>query len=112
MLTIRSGRTITSLTQPGNTTASLAHHCTTGSHELTRVCAESIAKRVRFLSLTQLVIAKDTATTTIKVAAVEEKAAAVEKKADAAYRRLQTKNHNGGGEGRDRCVKAEKAEPR
>ena len=49
---------------------------------------ESIVKRVTSLSNATRNIAKDAATTTIKVAAVEEKAAAVEKKADAATEKI------------------------
>lgn len=87
---ICSGRTI-NLTNPtatqfklGAITATLTKGATS-SQESTQ---ESIAKRVTSLSNATRNIAKDTATTTIKVAAVEEKAVAVEKKADAATEKI------------------------
>lgn len=87
---ICSGRTI-NLTNPtatqyklGAITATLTKGAT-GSQEAAQ---ESIVKRVTSLSNATRNIAKDTATTTIKVAAVEEKAVAVEKKADAATEKI------------------------
>lgn len=87
---ICSGRTI-NLTNPAATqfklgaiTATLTKDAT-GSQEAAQ---ESIAKRVTSLSNATRNIAKDAATTTIKVAAVEEKAVAVEKKADAATEKI------------------------
>ena len=87
---ICSGRTI-NLTNPtatqfklGAITATLTKVATSSQES----AQESIAKRVTSLSNTTRNIAKDAATTTIKVAAVEEKAAAVEKKADAATEKI------------------------
>lgn len=87
---ICSGRTI-NLTNPtatqfklGAITATLTKGAT-GSQESVQ---ESIVKRVTSLSNATRNIAKDAATTTIKVAAVEEKAVAVEKKADAATEKI------------------------
>jgi hypothetical protein len=87
---ICSGRTI-NLTNPtatqfklGAITATLTKGATSSQES----AQESIAKRVTSLSNTTRNIAKDAATTTIKVAAVEEKAAAVEKKADAATEKI------------------------
>lgn len=87
---ICSGRTI-NLTNPtatqfklGAITATLTKGATSSQES----AQESIAKRVTSLSNATRNIAKDAATTTIKVAAVEEKAAAVEKKADAATEKL------------------------
>lgn len=87
---ICSGRTI-NLTNPtatqyklGAITATL----TKGGTSSQESAQESIAKRVTSLSNATRNIAKDAATTTIKVAAVEEKAAAVEKKADAATEKI------------------------
>ena len=87
---ICSGRTI-NLTNPtatqyklGAITATLTKGATSSQESV----QESIAKRVTSLSNATRNIAKDTATTTIKVAAVEEKAAAVEKKADAATEKI------------------------
>ena len=87
---ICSGRTI-NLTNPtatqfklGAITATLTKGAT-GSQESAQ---ESIVKRVTSLSNATRNIAKDAATTTIKVQAVEEKAAAVEKKADAATEKI------------------------
>lgn len=87
---ICSGRTI-NLTNPtatqfklGAITATLTKVATSSQES----AQESIAKRVTSLSNATRNIAKDTATTTIKVAAVEEKAAAVEKKADAATEKI------------------------
>lgn len=87
---ICSGRTI-NLTNPtatqyklGAITATL----TKGATSLQESAQESIAKRVTSLSNATRNIAKDAATTTIKVAAVEEKAVAVEKKADAATEKI------------------------
>lgn len=87
---ICSGRTI-NLTNPtatqfklGAITATLTKGATSSQES----AQESIAKRVTSLSNATRNIAKDTATTTIKVAAVEEKAAAVEKKADAATEKI------------------------
>ena len=87
---ICSGRTI-NLTNPtatqfklGAITATLTRGATSSQESV----QESIAKRVTSLSNATRNIAKDAATTTIKVAAVEEKAAAVEKKADAATEKI------------------------
>ena len=87
---ICSGRTI-NLTNPtatqyklGAITATLTNGATSSQES----AQESIAKRVTSLSNATRNIAKDTATTTIKVAAVEEKAVAVEKKADAATEKI------------------------
>ena len=87
---ICSGRTI-NLTNPtatqyklGAITATLTKGATSSQES----AQESIAKRVTSLSNATRNIAKDTATTTIKVAAVEEKAVAVEKKADAATEKI------------------------
>ena len=87
---ICSGRTI-NLTNPtatqyklGAITATLTKGATSSQESV----QESIAKRVTSLSNATRNIAKDTATTTIKVAAVEEKAVAVEKKADAATEKI------------------------
>lgn len=87
---ICSGRTI-NLTNPtatqfklGAITATLTKEATSSQESV----QESIAKRVTSLSNATRNIAKDAATTTIKVAAVEEKAAAVEKKADAATEKI------------------------
>ena len=87
---ICSGRTI-NLTNPtatqfklGATTATLTKGATSSQES----AQESIAKRVTSLSNATRNIAKDAATTTIKVAAVEEKAVAVEKKADAATEKI------------------------
>lgn len=87
---ICSGRTI-NLTNPtatqfklGAITATLTKGATSSQES----AQESIVKRVTSLSNATRNIAKDTATTTIKVAAVEEKAAAVEKKADAATEKI------------------------
>lgn len=87
---ICSGRTI-NLTNPtatqyklGAITATLTKGATSSQES----AQESIAKRVTSLSNATRNIAKDAATTTIKVAAVEEKAAAVEKKADAATEKI------------------------
>lgn len=87
---ICSGRTI-NLTNPtatqfklGAITATL----TKGATSSQEAAQESIAKRVTSLSNATRNIAKDAATTTIKVAAVEEKAVAVEKKADAATEKI------------------------
>ena len=87
---ICSGRTI-NLTNPtatqfklGAITATLTKGATSSQES----AQESIAKRVTSLSNATRNIAKDTATTTIKVAAVEEKAVAVEKKADAAAEKI------------------------
>lgn len=87
---ICSGRTI-NLTNPtatqyklGAITATL----TKGGTSSQESAQESIAKRVTSLSNATRNIVKDAATTTIKVAAVEEKAAAVEKKADAATEKI------------------------
>ena len=87
---ICSGRTI-NLTNPtatqfklGAITATLTKGATSSQESV----QESIAKRVTSLSNATKNIAKDAATTTIKVAAVEEKAVAVEKKADAATEKL------------------------
>ena len=87
---ICSGRTI-NLTNPtatqfklGAITATLTKGATSSQESM----QESIAKRVTSLSNATRNIAKDAATTTIKVAAVEEKAAAVEKKADAATEKI------------------------
>lgn len=89
---ICSGRTI-NLTNPtatqyklGAITATL----TKGATNSQESAQESIAKRVTSLSNATRNIAKDAATTTIKVAAVEEKAVAVEKKADAATEKIET----------------------
>ena len=85
-----SGRTI-NLTNPtatqyklGAITATLTKGATSSQES----AQESIAKRVTSLSNATRNIAKDAATTTIKVAAVEEKAVAVEKKADAATEKI------------------------
>lgn len=87
---ICSGRTI-NLTNPtatqfklGAITATLTKGATSSQES----AQESIAKRVTSLSNATRNIAKDTAMTTIKVAAVEEKAVAVEKKADAATEKI------------------------
>ena len=87
---ICSGRTI-NLTNPtatqfklGAITATLTKGATSSQES----AQESIVKRVTSLSNATRNIAKDAATTTIKVAAVEEKAVAVEKKADAATERI------------------------
>lgn len=87
---ICSGRTI-NLTNPtatqyklGAITATLTKGVTSSQES----AQESIAKRVTSLSNATRNIAKDAATTTIKVAAVEEKAVAVEKKADAATEKI------------------------
>ena len=87
---ICSGRTV-NLTNPtatqfklGAITATLTKGATSSQES----AQESIVKRVTSLSNATRNIAKDTATTTIKVAAVEEKAAAVEKKADAATEKI------------------------
>lgn len=87
---ICSGRTI-NLTNPtatqfklGAITATLTKGATSSQES----AQESIVKRVTSLSNATRNIAKDAATTTIKVAAVEEKAAAVEKKADAATEKI------------------------
>lgn len=87
---ICSGRTI-NLTNPtatqyklGAITATLTKGATSSQES----AQESIAKRVTSLSNETRNIAKDVATTTIKVAAVEEKAVAVEKKADAATEKI------------------------
>lgn len=87
---ICSGRTI-NLTNPtatqfklGAITATL----TKGATSSQEAAQESIAKRVTSISNATRNIAKDAATTTIKVAAVEEKAVAVEKKADAATEKI------------------------
>lgn len=88
--TICSGRTI-NLTNPtatqfklGAITATLTKGATSSQES----AQESIVKRVTSLSNATRNIAKDAATTTIKVAAVEEKAVAVEKKADAATEKI------------------------
>lgn len=87
---ICSGRTV-NLTNPtatqfklGAITATLTKGATSSQESV----QESIAKRVTSLSNATKNIAKDAATTTIKVAAVEEKAVAVEKKADAATEKI------------------------
>ena len=87
---ICSGRTV-NLTNPtatqfklGAITATLTKGATSSQESV----QESIAKRVTSLSNATRNIAKDAATTTIKVAAVEEKAVAVEKKADAATEKI------------------------
>lgn len=87
---ICSGRTV-NLTNPAATqfklgaiTATLTKGATSSQESV----QESIAKRVTSLSNATKNIAKDAATTTIKVAAVEEKAVAVEKKADAATEKI------------------------
>ena len=87
---ICSGRTI-NLTNPtatqfklGAITATLTKGATSSQES----AQESIAKRVTSLFNATRNIVKDAATTTIKVAAVEEKAAAVEKKADAATEKI------------------------
>lgn len=87
---ICSGRTI-NLTNPtatqyklGAITATLTKGATSSQES----AQESTAKRVTSLSNATRNIAKDAATTTIKVAAVEKKAAAVEKKADAATEKI------------------------
>ena len=87
---ICSGRTI-NLTNPtatqfklGAITATLTKGATSSQES----AQESIAKRVTSLSNATRNIAKDAATTTIKVAAVEEKAVAVEKKADEATEKI------------------------
>lgn len=87
---ICSGRTI-NLTNPtatqfklGAITATLTKGATSSQESV----QESIAKRVTSLSNATRNIAKDAATTTIKIAAVEEKAVAVEKKADAATEKI------------------------
>lgn len=87
---ICSGRTI-NLTNPtatqfklGAITATLTKGATSSQESV----QESIVKRVTSLSNATKNIAKDAATTTIKVAAVEEKAVAVEKKADVATEKI------------------------
>ena len=87
---ICSGRTV-NLTNPtatqfklGAITATLTKGATSSQESV----QESIAKRVTSLSNATKNIAKDAATTTIKVAAVEEKAVAVEKKTDAATEKI------------------------
>lgn len=87
---ICSGRTI-NLTNPtatqfklGAITATLTKGATSSQES----AQESIAKRVTSLFNATRNIAKDAATTTIKVTAVEEKASAVEKKADAATEKI------------------------
>lgn len=87
---ICSGRTI-NLTNPtatqyklGAITATLTKVATSSQES----AQEIIEKRVTSLSNATRNIAKDAATTTIKVAAVEEKAVAVEKKADAATEKI------------------------
>lgn len=87
---ICSGRTI-NLTNPAATQfklGAITATLTKGATSSQESAQESIAKRVTSLSNATRNIAKDTATTTIKVAAVEEKAAAVEKKADAATEKI------------------------
>lgn len=87
---ICSGRTI-NLTNPTATQFKLGAITTTltkGATSSQESAQESIAKRVTSLSNATRNIAKDAATTTIKVAAVEEKTAAVEKKADAATEKI------------------------
>ncbi len=87
---ICSGRTI-NLTNPTATQFKLGAIIATltkGATGSQEAAQESIAKRVTSLSNATRNIAKDTATTTIKVAAVEEKAVAVEKKADAATEKI------------------------
>ena len=87
---ICSGRTI-NLTNPTATQYKLGAITTTltkGATSSQESAQESIAKRVTSLSNATRNIAKDAATTTIKVAAVEEKTAAVEKKADAATEKI------------------------
>lgn len=87
---ICSGRTI-NLTNPAATQfklGAITATLTKGATSSQESAQESIAKRVTSLSNATRNIAKDTATTTIKVAAVEEKAVAVEKKADAATEKI------------------------
>lgn len=87
---ICSGRTI-NLTNPAATQyklGAITATLTKGATSSQESAQEGIAKRVTSLSNATRNIAKDTATTTIKVAAVEEKAAAVEKKADAATEKI------------------------
>lgn len=87
---ICSGRTI-NLTNPAATQfklGAITATLTKGATSSQEVAQESIAKRVTSLSNATRNIAKDAATTTIKVAAVEEKAVAVEKKADAATEKI------------------------
>lgn len=87
---ICSGRTI-NLTNPAATQfklGAITATLTKGATSSQEAVQESIAKRVTSLSNATRNIAKDAATTTIKVAAVEEKAVAVEKKADAATEKI------------------------
>lgn len=87
---ICSGRTI-NLTNPAATQfklGAITATLTKGATSSQESAQESIAKRVTSLSNATRNIAKDTATTTIKVAAVEEKAVAVERKADAATEKI------------------------
>ena len=87
---ICSGRTI-NLTNPAATQfklGAITATLTRGGTSSQESAQESIAKRVTSLSNATRNITKDAATTTIKVAAVEEKAAAVEKKADAATEKI------------------------
>lgn len=87
---ICSGRTI-NLTNPAATQfklGAITATLTKGATSSQESAQESIVKRVTSLSNATRNIAKDAATTTIKVAAVEEKAAAVEKKADAATEKI------------------------
>lgn len=87
---ICSGRTI-NLTNPSATQfklGAITATLTRGATSSQESAQESIAKRVTSLSNATRNIAKDAATTTIKVAAVEEKAVAVEKKADAATEKI------------------------
>lgn len=87
---ICSGRTI-NLTNPAATQfklGAITATLTKGATSSQEPAQESIVKRVTSLSNATRNIAKDAATTTIKVAAVEEKAAAVEKKADAATEKI------------------------
>lgn len=87
---ICSGRTI-NLTNPTATQYKLGAIIATltkGATSSQESAQESIVKRVTSLSNATRNIAKDAATTTIKVAAVEEKAVAVEKKADAVTEKI------------------------
>lgn len=87
---ICSGRTI-NLTNPAATQfklGAITATLTKGATSSQESAQESIVKRVTSLSNATRNIAKDAATTTIKVTAVEEKAAAVEKKADAATEKI------------------------
>jgi hypothetical protein len=87
---ICSGRTI-NLTNPAATQfklGAITATLTKGATSSQESAQESIVKRVTSLSNATRNIAKDAATTTIKVAAVEEKAVAVEKKADAATEKI------------------------